>query len=218
MTALPTLADLAADITAWSTLVLAVIATGALVANVWLARLTRRSLVFEQRQATVARRRSVPRLGIERAQPPQGPVASGTLTFVSGTDPALAVRVLVRRGAVYWYAALDRPIVPFIIPKNSQGWDGPGAFRADLVEADRRALVDEMPRANGCRDATEGCAVVAAWNAPDGTQLWCARRYRMETSPSPPPETASPERRNAGRLGDVWRADGPEMFGVDPPL
>lgn len=205
----PTLADTAAEITAWSTVGLAIIATGALIASAVMSWLTWKLLAFEQRQATVTRRRSLPRLGIERIQPPsQGSVASGILCFVSGTDPALTARVLVRRGTVYWYATFDRPIVPFTIPKDSQGWDGPGAFAAGMVKADRQRLVADMPKANGARDEFDGCAVIAAWSAPDGTELWCAQRYQVATPPpSPAPST-----------GDMWKAVGPEIFGSDPPL
>jgi hypothetical protein len=177
-------------------IVLAAVAVGALIANAVVAVLMWRAQSFDRQQAAIARRRSLPWLGIDDAPSfePDSSKAYGDVRYTDGTDRAVNLRVLVRRGQVYWFGSIDRPL----IPGGERGkFGGPGSFRADRVdEGAASPLVRDMPSVDGLRDGASEGAVIATWTAPDMTKLWCAQRYE---------------------LGNTWVPFGSELRGADPP-
>jgi hypothetical protein len=192
-----------ADAIAYATLVLAVTAVGAFVANALLAWYSYRSMTFFREQAAIFREqlrddrdRAFPRL---RARWPvqAGDDYSGVIYYVGGSEPALEVEVFLRIRAQYWHGNCET-VYPsgreFLYlaklsdnhTENSEGWAS-WPFKTG----------DE-------RDA----ALAVVWRGSVGGKTFSGRRYRLDESrgyveygPLLEPESSRAARRPGWRLG-----------------
>ena len=115
----------------------------------------------------------------------------GTVCYDRGSDPALDIRVLVRRGRHFWHAVLD----DFSLHPRGSG-QLPSGSRGYVARYCDRAGIDEMPVPTEFKAPTDGGAVMISWRSPDGFTLAWARLFELRGDWTPVgPAWSSPEPR-----------------------
>lgn len=156
------------DAVAYATVILALAAIGALVANVFLAELTRRSMVIIRDQLRDDRRRAVPVLSVAWPAPSEANFV-GNVRYVGGSEPALDVSFLLRIGDRFWYGDCD---TIYSSAKES----------AYIVEPTDESKIGSMPvPTNPFKSEVESdAALVVMWRGSITDRLYVGRRYRLD--------------------------------------